>query len=975
MSRNLVFKMLVSFFVAIFCISAAHAQFHASVQGTVTDPTNKVVAGAKVTLTDQATGVSRDTTTGGSGSYTFPEVAAGMYTVTVTAPNFKTFVSKDVDVQAEQPRGLEIKLELGQTSESVTVNAGTIPELQTENADISDTLTTQEIQRLPDFNRDPYELVRLAPGITGDLARMGNGNTSGFPNGAGSNGGSAGPGGSNSAIFQTENQVPISANGERVTSNAYYVDGVSVNSLQWGGAAVLTPSPDSVQEMTILSNDYDASDGRNSGAHVKIVTKGGTNTFHGGAFFQFEDPNFNAYNKYGGFQCTNGADPCAGNFLPPVRNDDAFKQFGANVGGPLLHNKLFFFFNYEGLRDHNTSFDNQYVETSQFRSLLIADRPGTPVAATLSSPGIEPRIAQLLTSSCASWTSAGQPCAVVTGGIDIGSPGGTYGTYICSFGATGCPQNFTGGGLDGSPDLEFAQIALPNITSGNQYNARMDYTIGRSTFTVNTFLTYLNTLGADSGAQGRPMADVDLQPFSPSGFLSWVFAISPTWINEARFNFTRYGYNQLQSNPGVDWSIPRTEIQGLPDPGGQRIIFGAAQGDTTPAIAAQNTFAFRDVVTKIHNAHAFHFGVEFDHLQDNDNLTGGSRPDYVFQEPWNFANGTPIFEQVEVNPLTGAASNASRAYRSSDFGVFFQDDWKLKPNLTVNLGLRWDYYGPPSDAHNQLENIIPGPGASGLVNAVAVNPSEMYKKTLRNFGPRLGFAWSPEKFNNNLVVRGGFGIAYDRFDDVSFDNTRNNPPLVASYGICCGTATGEFGSPFKNGQILYELGTTPSDPRSYPANPALATSLNSTTNLPNILPGQGAPDVYANPTDMPVPYVYLYSLQAQYSLPKKWVATLGYQGSSSHHLLRIVDLKYFYSDPRLADQQRIYVYSGYELEFQRAGHSTSAPIQFRIVGIVELHLQQVHRPSVCGRSGLRYEPDLSDRRFHRTRAVRLRYNA
>lgn len=146
--------------------------------------------------------------------------------------------------------------------------------------------------------------------------------------------------------------------------------------------------------------------------------------------------------------------------------------------------------------------------------------------------------------------------------------------------------------------------------------------------------------------------------------------------------------------------------------------------------------------------------------------------------------------------------------------------------------------------------------------------------------------------HNKAVLRGGFGIAYDRFDDISFDNTRSNPPLMAKYGLCCGTS----GNPFDNGQILYELGSTNS-PLGYAANPALATPIDPATNLPEVLPGQGAPDVYSNPVNMPVPYVYEYSLQVQYALPQDWVATVGYTGSSSHKLLRIKNLLFFYPTP------------------------------------------------------------------------------
>jgi len=483
---------------------------------------------------------------------------------------------------------------------------------------------------------------------------------------------------------------------------------------------------------------------------------------------------------------------------------------------------------------------------------------------------------------------------VVSGGIDIGSPYATYGTYNPSFTA-GSPAEFAGGGLDGVPDLEFAQISIPATTQGDQYNVRVDYDSGKNVFSANTFLTFLHTLSADASAESRPMADYKSKDFSPSGFLSWVRTLSPTMLNEARFNFTRYAYNDITSNPQINWAIPRIEVQGLPLPGGQRIRYGANQGDSSPGILAQNTFAFRDVVSKVVGSDAIKIGFEFSREQDNDELIGGARPDQVFQGFWNFANGTPIFEQIEVNPVTGAAPvTRPRYFRSSNYGLFIQNDWKVRPNLTLNLGLRWEYYAPPTEAAGHLVNFEPtNDPVNGLADGRATNPSQMWNPTWRNFGPRIGFAWSPTVTNNKMVVRGGFGIAYDRFDDVTFNNTRNNPPYVANYGVCCGTAPGEFGTPFLNGQIVFATGASNS-PTSYPAIPALATPINPVNGLPEILPGQGAPNIYSNPTYMPVPYVYLYSLQVQTTLPKNWVATIGYQGSASHDLTRIKNLAYFY---------------------------------------------------------------------------------
>jgi hypothetical protein len=853
------------------------AQYGSSLEGTVTDKSGAVVAGATVTITDQSTGISHSAVTGAAGFYRITELPPGNYKVDVEAAGFKKNTRSDVPVGSEAASAANITLETGSASETVTVTAAPLA-LQTEDANIQGTISAKEVENLPEIDRDPYELLRLAPGVFGDGARFSDGRSGGFPNGSGAISGSAGPGGSNTAIFQIENQQPISAMGQRITSNDYLVDGVSVNSLAWGGAAVITPSIESVQELTVLANDYDASDGRSSGAHIKTVTKSGTNGLHGGGLFLYHDPNFNAYNKFGGYSQGSG-------FGPTVRDDDALRQFAGTLGGPIIKNKVFFFFNYEGARANNTTFQEEYVETPQYDANTLALRPGTPVATILQQSGLAPRIAQLLAPSCAPFPTG--TCVVVGTGMDIGSPVGPYGTYDPTNGGIG-------GGFDGIPDLDLAQIYLPASTEGNQYNARVDYNSGKNLFSANVFLTYLTTLAADASAQGRPNADFGTKNFSPSGFLSWVRTINSTMINEARFNFTRYGYNGITANPQINWAIPRVEIQGLPE--SERVRYGAQQGDNTPAITGENTFAFRDVVSKVIGNKAFKFGFEFSREQDNDALIGGARPDQVFQGPWNFANGTPIFEAIEVNPITGGAPvNRPQYFRSSNYGVFVQNDWKLRPNLTVNLGLRWEYYAPPTEAKGNLTNFVPtSDPIDGLLDGSEINPKEMWNKTWKHFGPRLGFAWSPTKYDSRLVFRGGFGIAYDRFDDNIFNNTRNNPPDVASYGICCGGPPPPPTNPFVDGQILFNIGTS-NNPLSYPGNPVLATGLGS-NGLPIFVAGgpYTPPNIYSNPVNMPVPYVYLYSMQMQYSLPADWVLTIGYQGSAGHHLTRITNLAYFY---------------------------------------------------------------------------------
>jgi hypothetical protein len=255
--------------------SPAFAQFGASLSGTVEDSTGAVVSGASVVLVNTATKQTRTVATSSGGAYTFGE-PPGTYDLTATAATFKKTSLTGLAVAAETPRNVDITLTTGGDSETVNVNADAIAVLQTSDASIGSTIDSEAVQRLPSVGANPYELLRTAPGIVGDGARAGNGNAVFLPNGSG-------PGGSSRGIFQTENQTQISADGQRVADNTYLIDGVSVDSLDHGGSAVVTPNQEAVGQITILSTSYDAADGRNSGAQIKVVTKSGTNQLHGSA--------------------------------------------------------------------------------------------------------------------------------------------------------------------------------------------------------------------------------------------------------------------------------------------------------------------------------------------------------------------------------------------------------------------------------------------------------------------------------------------------------------------------------------------------------------------------------------------------------------------------------------------------------------------------------------------------------------------
>jgi hypothetical protein len=833
------------------------AQFRAGIQGVIKDASGGAVPGAAITLTNNETQKIDRTNTTNDGFYSFSGLAPGNYTLAAEKQGFRR-QEMTVTIHAEELQGQNFTLSPGELTQTVTVTENANPGLQTENADISKSITTEEVQRLPQFGRDPYQLLRITPGVFADDARGGGGGAANLPN-------VTGPGGSNNSIFQTENQVSAAAAGQRISENNFEIDGVSVNSLGWGGAAVVTPNQESVKEIRVASDSYSAESGRNAGAQVSVVSQNGSNQIHGSGLFKYNDPAFNAYNQYGGYN------------LPPTRVNQLYRQFGISIGGPVMKNRVFYFFSYEGLRNNSVSYVNQWIETPEFRQAVTTARPGSIAAQIVGAPSELPRVASVANVPCPSGFAAGT-CQQVQGGLDIGSISGAPRTYVSG----------TGGGLDGIPDIQFAQLASPSRVNANQYNGRIDYTHGNDSLALSMYFTHLDQFAADNAGRDRPVGDLPFTPLNSAATLTYNRVFSPTLLNEARANLTRFASNQLAAAGNANFQVPRIEIESLPF---DRIRWGAPQSETTPSIQAQNTYEFRDILTWVKGANVIKFGGEVRKEQDNSNLLGGARPLYSFTGLFNFANDAPVFEQVNASPVTGAPADAQRYFRTSTYALFIQDDWKMTPQLTFNFGLRWEYFTPLREKYNNLSTLVLG--SQYLTNAMVVPVTELSRPDRNNFGPRFGFAYNPSAWNRNLVIRGGFGVYFNRIYDSLLSNVRGNPPNFARYALCCGTS----GTPFDNGKILYALGTSNS-PLSYPVNPGLAVGIDPTTGTPK---GTGV-EIYGAPPDLPNGYAYIYSLELQYKLPAQFVAMLGYQGSADRKLIRLVDQNFLYpNNPAFSD--------------------------------------------------------------------------
>ena len=259
--------------LAIFSGTTANAQFNASLRGTVSDPSGAVIPGATVTLTEKNTGQNKVAQSDGSGIYTFNALAPGDYSVTAERQGFKKQTFAQVVLIPEQPNALNIKMELGDVAQTVTVNGSSTPLLDTDTATVSATISSNEIQHLPSYNRDVFQLAQLTPGVSGDGSQGSGGGSYNTPG----NQGPGGSGGGSAGIFQTENGPQVQTRGGQYETNGITVDGISTVSAVWGGTSVITPSEDSVGDMKIVSNSYDASAGRFSGGQIQVTTKSGTN--------------------------------------------------------------------------------------------------------------------------------------------------------------------------------------------------------------------------------------------------------------------------------------------------------------------------------------------------------------------------------------------------------------------------------------------------------------------------------------------------------------------------------------------------------------------------------------------------------------------------------------------------------------------------------------------------------------------------
>ncbi len=842
--------------LVVFLAAPALAQFRTSIQGTVTDTTGAVIPGATLTLTNLATNETVVRTSNEDGVFNFNALPADHFNLVVERQGFKKKVLSDLQLIPEQPNALNVQLEVGASTQTVIVNASLAPAMDTETANNGRTITDNEVQHMPSFQRNVLTLMELTPGVQSDGAQGAGGGGFAAPGTqSGASFGGGGNLGAASSVFATESGASANTNGQQFENNGYTVDGIGTESAVWGGATIITPSQDSIGNVRIVSNAYDAEYGRFAGAMTEITSKSGTNQLHGSFFFQVYRPGLNAFQRWNGPQSVAPGRPGV------LRATDRYNQLGGSIGGPIWKNKIFAFFNYEGQNQNTTSTGTGWYPTSQLASLA----PSGSIASTyLNFPEAGVLGTLISTANCDTAGLLPAYCAnVAGGGINIGSPLTTgLGTQDLTYIDGANPG--VGSGLSTVADIAEYQTSSPFNSDFKQYNGRLDADVTSKDHAAFAIYWVPATTTRYNGGLGYDL--FNHSQINDAFTLIWNHTFSPTFLNEARANAAGWRYNELASNPQAPFGLPQDFVSGIGS-----ITIGQF-GPGYPAHLDQWTYGYKDVATKVLRAQTMKFGFDFTRLYYlNAPITV---PQYTFYNLWDFLNDAPEAEGGAFQATTGFPGGYRNDNREDLVGIFFQDDWKFRPNLTLSAGLRYSYFGSLTDKDDHMGVLVFGSGTSLLTGITLKTGIGEWVPQKLNFGPQLGFNWAPGMFKSKAVLRGGFGLNYNGQQIATANNDDGNPP--GTVGI-----PGTSKNPFEiNPNIIYAVSSSPHNYYGYPANPNAITTFTS-AGLPTV----GNANLGGFPNNMPTEYVEHYSLDIEYDLGHDVVADVGYTGSVGRHLV------------------------------------------------------------------------------------------
>ncbi|MFZ3340674.1 MAG: TonB-dependent receptor [Terriglobales bacterium] len=857
---------LLAFLVLALCVGAFAQGGVGELSGLVTDPTGAVVAGAPVKLTNSATGEVRTTTTSPAGTYRFPALqVVGTYTLEVNPKGFKSEKVQNIVITVGTIVTRDVQLELGATTEQVTVEAGS-QLVQTEDSSLSQNVDRQVWTSMPLETRSQNTFIELLPGAEPAA----------------------------NAMLGTDRGAAV--NGTRSGSGNFLVEGFDNNDQGLGGGGSLgggpggantTISPDAIEEYRVIDGTPPAEYGKAGGFVTDTVLKGGTNQWHGSLF---------EYNRVQALAAEHWFTDNAGQQDHLIRN-----QFGGSIGGPIIKDKTFFYFTTEFHRlrvssplaaTTYTDAFSDFVNSGAFASFMESDPGGIcNVLTGASCPGIFSTAAPVQSNATLGPVFSSIYNADPLPLCQVASPSCTSQTN----GAQGLWTGAIAGLTYPVPIYGELHTAQPDDLNQARYTVKFDHKLSAKD-QLNAAYLYDNAdetvAFAGNNAIGPTLFD---HGRAQNLGITWSHTFSPTILNQFRASYVRHTAN-FPGDPRVAGAPSILTAFDSP-------TFGFGNAANLPQFFTENEFVYRDDLSVTKGKHNFKGGAEFrrtrngssfdsykygyliaDDVEDvlTDSTFTENLESYLFDGPYYGALAEAF---TSINPTTGGLPVYYRGFRANEVAAYLQDDWRVNSRLTVNLGVRWEYFGPPHNFQPGVDAnfyqgvpVTPIPTTSENpffpVNSAAAAPfatgvvqqrnHDLWNKDLNNFGPRIGFAWDTMG-DQKLVVRGGFGIMYDRIFNNVFENIRFNPPYFA---------VGELGY-FGNGAVL-----TPSQTSALYTFPYTGTTTFAGAGL--------TPSLRSMDQNLVTPYYEQGHLGLQYQFGKDYVVESNYVGTFGHKLIGIL---------------------------------------------------------------------------------------
>ncbi len=883
--------------VALLAHSVLGQSTSGRIVGRVADPTGAVLADVQVTLTNQATSATRQATTNSSGDYSFVEVVPGTYRVEFEHAGFKKNSQAGVIVDVNQVVTLNSVLQLGQVQDVVEVTSEA-PQVDTTSTQLGAVINDRSVNELPLNTRDTYQFLQLQPGVQAQL-------------------------GSSGTLFYGDSDAgSVSVNGGRTRANNFSVNGGDAND-QFVNTPTIQPTPDSVAEFRMITNTFDAEYGRNSGSVVNVITKSGTNDFHGNVYEYFRNTVLNAQGYF--------------NTVKPQFNQN---EFGGTFGGPIKKDRTFFFVSYEGQRIR----EGQPGDLINVPSLVERGGDFSDTGGSFSG-GIDPNyqfVADVLNGR------PGCTNAIHALGGTTPAAGVAWSSIFPSEAIPSACQDPVAADL-----MRF--VPLPNVGSNqnqsvpvgsdyeNQFTARLDHKINdHQTFTAYYYFTNVSQLMPynnfeEAGANVPGFGNYDNNR-NQQWNLSHTWTASNSVVNEARFVYMRegqLGFLKPQTTGAVTASCTSAAsafcFTGTSDSSAITGNFGTSPSlGITPGLPAINTgvpyvgiggganfgnnwegflpqvgnsFQWTDELTWVKGTHTYKFGVDVRRARFDQTYYFDVNGEYTFDNlgpnsilPNDGDNYAEYLLGLTDTYLQGSAQRED--IRSLAVYPFAQDSWKIKPNLTLNYGLRWEFTPPPVDISGHVETFRPGQNSTvfpcrpsltadypadcptGLVvpgdKGVPAGLTSTYYKA---FAPRVGLAWSPGK-SGNTSIRAGWGLFYNPIEELVLAQFGAEPPFGGSTSL----SNVFFNTPFVSQNEVQSP-----NPFNGFITPTPGQPVDLSVFRPMLFYGDFQPHLRSQ-------YTAQYNLTIQRQLGNNLMAQVGYVGSEGHRLLASHDINP--SDPQ-----------------------------------------------------------------------------